>query len=180
VCRKCLLQVCCLTHPLQLFFFFWKCVVSHLVMNVRRGGHPVGSHSHVSVPRHMSVMTFSCSAVLVHIIDILPPPPRYSSLWALASWTICLHSSLFFIFPPHPFTFILRRSSCTPFNHLSPFADVDFHSIRLSKANCLVSEQFSFYGVRLASRPTPSLEDQGIPLRLAPTPWPVWHGWPYQ
>jgi hypothetical protein len=36
---------------------------------------------------------------------------------------------------------------------------------------CLVSEQFSFYGVRLVvSRPTPNLQDQGIPLRLAPTP----------
>jgi hypothetical protein len=35
-------------------------------------------------------------------------------------------------------------------------------------ADYLVSEQFSFYGVRLlASRPTPNLEDQGIPLRLA-------------
>jgi hypothetical protein len=35
----------------------------------------------------------------------------------------------------------------------------------------LVPEQFSFYGVRLlASRPTPNLEDQSIPLRLAPTP----------
>jgi hypothetical protein len=43
------------------------------------------------------------------------------------------------------------------------------------------SQQFSFYGVRLlASRPTPNLEDQGIPLCLAPTPWPVRHGWPYQ
>jgi hypothetical protein len=31
-----------------------------------------------------------------------------------------------------------------------------------SEADCLVSEQFSFYGVRLlASRPTPNLEDQG-------------------
>jgi hypothetical protein len=40
-----------------------------------------------------------------------------------------------------------------------------------SEADCLVSEQFSFYGVTLlASRPTPNLEDQGIPLRLAPTP----------
>jgi hypothetical protein len=30
-------------------------------------------------------------------------------------------------------------------------------------------EQLSFYGVRLlASCPTPKLEDQGIPLRLAP------------
>jgi hypothetical protein len=30
---------------------------------------------------------------------------------------------------------------------------------------------FSFYGVRLlASCPTPNLEDQGIPLHLAPTP----------
>jgi hypothetical protein len=34
-----------------------------------------------------------------------------------------------------------------------------------------ISEQFNFYGVRLlASRPTPNLEDQGIPLYLAPTP----------
>jgi hypothetical protein len=42
-------------------------------------------------------------------------------------------------------------------------------------------EQFSFHGVRLsASRPAPNLEDQGIPLRLAPTPWPVRHGWSYQ
>jgi hypothetical protein len=40
-----------------------------------------------------------------------------------------------------------------------------------SEADCLVSEQFSFYGVRLlASRPTPKLENQGIPLLLAPTP----------
>jgi hypothetical protein len=40
-----------------------------------------------------------------------------------------------------------------------------------SEADCLVSEQFSFYGVRLlASRPTPNMADQGIPLHLAPTP----------
>jgi hypothetical protein len=50
-----------------------------------------------------------------------------------------------------------------------------------SKADCLISEQFSFYGVRLLiSRPTPNLEDQGIPLRLAPTPWRIRHGCPYQ
>jgi hypothetical protein len=48
----------------------------------------------------------------------------------------------------------------------------------LAEADYVVSEQFSFYGVRLLdSRPTPNLEDQGIPLRLAPTPWPVLHGW---
>jgi hypothetical protein len=40
-----------------------------------------------------------------------------------------------------------------------------------SEADYLVTKQFSFYGVRvLASRPTPNLKDQGIPLRLAPTP----------
>jgi hypothetical protein len=40
-----------------------------------------------------------------------------------------------------------------------------------SEADYVVSKQFSFYGVRLlASRPTPNLEDEGIPLRLAPTP----------
>jgi hypothetical protein len=40
-----------------------------------------------------------------------------------------------------------------------------------SKADCLVSKQFSFYGVMLlASRPIPNLEDQSIPLRLAPIP----------
>jgi hypothetical protein len=46
-----------------------------------------------------------------------------------------------------------------------------FHSFYPSEADYLVPEQFSFYSVRLlASRPTPNLEDQGIPLRLAPTP----------
>jgi hypothetical protein len=38
------------------------------------------------------------------------------------------------------------------------------------EADCLVSQQFNFYGVRLlAARPTLSLEDQAIPLCLAPT-----------
>jgi hypothetical protein len=46
-----------------------------------------------------------------------------------------------------------------------------FHLFHPSKADYLVPEQLSFYGVRLlVSRPTPNLEDQGIPLRLAPTP----------
>jgi hypothetical protein len=49
--------------------------------------------------------------------------------------------------------------------------DVDFRSIHPSEADYPVSEQFSFYGMRLlASQPIPNLEDQGIPLRLAPTP----------
>jgi hypothetical protein len=40
----------------------------------------------------------------------------------------------------------------------------------MSEADYPISEQFSFYGVRLlASRPTTNLVDQGIPLRLAPT-----------
>jgi hypothetical protein len=40
----------------------------------------------------------------------------------------------------------------------------------ISEADYLVPEQFNFYGVRLlVSRPTPNLEDQSIPLRLAPT-----------
>jgi hypothetical protein len=46
-----------------------------------------------------------------------------------------------------------------------------FHPFHPSEADYLVSEQFSFYGVMLlASRPTPNLEDQSIPLRLASTP----------
>jgi hypothetical protein len=46
-----------------------------------------------------------------------------------------------------------------------------FHSFHPSEADYVVSEHFSFYGVRLlVSRPTPNLEDQGIPLRLASTP----------
>jgi hypothetical protein len=49
--------------------------------------------------------------------------------------------------------------------------DVDFRSIPSSEAEYPVSGQFSFYGMRLlASRPTPNLGDQGIPLRPAPTP----------
>jgi hypothetical protein len=46
-----------------------------------------------------------------------------------------------------------------------------FHLFHPSEAEYLVSEQFSFYGVRLlASLPSPKLEDQGIPLRLTATP----------
>jgi hypothetical protein len=46
-----------------------------------------------------------------------------------------------------------------------------FRSFHPSEADYLVPEQFNFYGVRLlVSRLTPNLEDQGIPLRLAPTP----------
>jgi hypothetical protein len=49
-------------------------------------------------------------------------------------------------------------------NNLPPFFSP-------SEADYVVSEQFSFYGMRsLGSRPSPDLEDQGIPLRLAPTP----------
>jgi hypothetical protein len=44
-------------------------------------------------------------------------------------------------------------------------------SLKSSEADYLLPEQFSFYGVRLlVSRPTPNLEDQVIPLLLAPTP----------
>jgi hypothetical protein len=46
-----------------------------------------------------------------------------------------------------------------------------FHLFHPSEADYLVSEQFSCSGVMLlVSRPTPNLEDQGILLRLAPTP----------
>jgi hypothetical protein len=51
------------------------------------------------------------------------------------------------------------------------FLLADFRSFHPSEADYLVSKQFSFYGVRLlASRTTPNLEDQDIPLRLASTP----------
>jgi hypothetical protein len=46
-----------------------------------------------------------------------------------------------------------------------------FHSLHPPEADFLIPEQYSFYGVRLlVSRPTPNLEDQGIPLCPAPTP----------
>jgi hypothetical protein len=46
-----------------------------------------------------------------------------------------------------------------------------FHSFHPSEADYLVPQQFSFYGVRLlVSHPTPNLEDQNIPLLLAPIP----------
>jgi hypothetical protein len=49
-------------------------------------------------------------------------------------------------------------------NNLPPFFSP-------SEADYVVSEQFSFYGLRLlAPHPTPNLEDQGILLRLASTP----------
>jgi hypothetical protein len=46
-----------------------------------------------------------------------------------------------------------------------------FYLFHPSEADYLVPEQFRSYGVRLlVSRPSPNLEDQGIPLRQAPTP----------
>jgi hypothetical protein len=58
------------------------------------------------------------------------------------------------------------RMSFGLLNNLPPF-----FIFSPTEADYLVSEQFSFYSVMfLASRPTPNLEDQGIPLRLAPTP----------
>jgi hypothetical protein len=52
-----------------------------------------------------------------------------------------------------------------------PLIFADFHSFHPSEADYLVPEQFNFYGVRmLVSRPIRNLEDQGIPLRLTPTP----------
>jgi hypothetical protein len=50
--------------------------------------------------------------------------------------------------------------------HLFSLIFLSFHP---SEADYLVPEQFSFYGMRLlVSRPNPNLEDQGIPLCLAP------------
>jgi hypothetical protein len=74
--------------------------------------------------------------------------------------------------PEQSAAILLCSSSFLPILSLScSFADVDFRSVHPSEADCLVSEQFSFYGVRLlASRPTPNLDAQCIPLRLAPTP----------
>jgi hypothetical protein len=58
--------------------------------------------------------------------------------------------------------------------HLFPLI---FHSFHPSEADYLVPEQLSYYGVRLlALRLITNLEDQGIPLRLAPTLWLVRHG----
>jgi hypothetical protein len=46
-----------------------------------------------------------------------------------------------------------------------------FYSFHPPEADYLVPEKFSSYGVMmLASRLTPNLEDQDIPLRLAPNP----------
>jgi hypothetical protein len=64
---------------------------------------------------------------------------------------------------------------CEPWPSSELFAILPYcRSVRLLLL--WISKQLNFYGVRLlASRPTPNLEDQCIPLRLAPT-----HGWPYQ
>jgi hypothetical protein len=75
--------------------------------------------------------------VITQKIELLPSPRRYSGGWAMASWKICLHFSLFR-------------------GWLSGFWTINFYGVRL-----------------LASRPTPKLDDQDIPLRLDPTPWPV-------
>jgi hypothetical protein len=73
-----------------------------------------------------------------------------------------IYSHLFF--PPSFPSALQLRVSFGLLNNQPPFFSP-------SEADCLVSEQFSFHGVRLsASCPTPNLEDQGISLCLAPTP----------
>jgi hypothetical protein len=61
-------------------------------------------------------------------------------------------------------------------NNLPPFFPILYQLglpifLVVLEADYLVSQQFNFCVVRLlASRPTPILEDQGIPLGFAPTP----------
>jgi hypothetical protein len=129
-----------------------------------------------TVPRWSHFCVCGCSALTVKLVSLkpllnlmsyvlpytlyLPSPRRYSSGRALASWIICLHF------------FSILHLPLLPSFHFH-FSDVDFRSIHSSEA-----EHFSFYSVRLlTSRPNHNLEDQGIPFRLAPTPWPVRHGW---
>jgi hypothetical protein len=114
-------------------------------------------------------------------IHPLPSPWGYSSGWALASWIISLHFFLFFICSDNEASNGRVKKWECGWKRSGPTYIADFHSFHLSEADCLIPEQFSFYGVRLlVSCPTPNLEDQGIPFRLAPTPWPVQHGCPYQ
>jgi hypothetical protein len=68
------------------------------------------------------------------------------------------------LWPPEQSASILLYSSSTGSSSLP--CRIYF----ILEADYLVSQQFNFYGVMLASRPTPNLEDQGIPLYLAPTP----------
>jgi hypothetical protein len=66
------------------------------------------------------------------------------------------------LWPPEQSASILLYSSSTGSSYLPCIYFI-------LEADYLVSQQFNFYGVRLlASRPTPNLEDQGIPLCLAP------------
>jgi hypothetical protein len=89
---------------------------------------------------------------------------RYEKEVFFYSGIICFLMLNLPCFLPYP-----RRYSSVNFrppNSLSPF-----FSIIHSEADYLVPEQFSFCGARLlASCPTPNLEDQGVDLRLAPTP----------
>jgi hypothetical protein len=121
------------------------------------------------------------SSSLFLLISFLPSPRRYNSGWALVSWIISLHFPLFFICSDDEASNdrMKKREECGWRRSWSTY--FRWFCIHSSEANYLVPEQFNFYGVRLlVSSPTPNLEDQGIPLRLAPTPWTVRHGCPYQ
>jgi hypothetical protein len=109
----------------------------------------------------------------------LSSPRRYSSGWVLSSWPISLLSSLFFTCSDDE-TSNGRAKKWEECGWKRSWPTYFCALIFLHEADYLVSKQFSVYGVRLlASRPTPNLEDQNIPLLLATTAWPVRHGWPY-
>jgi hypothetical protein len=81
-------------------------------------------------------------------------------------------SLIIYILLSFPSALQLRVSFALP-NNLPSFCPT-------SEADCLVSEQFSFYGVwLLASRPTPNLEDQGPSLSGSyPFTCPEWETLP--
>jgi hypothetical protein len=87
-----------------------------------------------------------------------------SKLQRMYKFASLSHSRFFQdVLPSFP-TALQLRVSFGLLNNLPPFFST-------SGADCLVSEQNSFYCVKfLASSPTPNLEDQGVPLCLAPTP----------
>jgi hypothetical protein len=125
----------------------------------------------LSLPSFLpSVLPSFCPSFLP---SFLPSPRRYSSGWALASWIIIPHFSLFFICSDNEASDgRMKKWEECGWKRSWPtyFRSFSIHSIH-PRLIIWFLNNLVLYGVRLlVSRPNLNLEDQGIPLRLAPTP----------
>ena len=106
----------------------------------------------------------------------LPPPPPSPPPLPLLLLLLLLPFLLLFLFF---FLLLLLLLLLLPLLALRSSVDLSLFQNYLSNFKCFSTKLFFGMGFS-ATRPTPNLDDQGIPFGFGHQFWPVWHGRPYQ